>query len=349
MRERNYKILIIVGIVGLTVAIHYGLILEPIFGQSHWIHAIHGRFCYIPIVIGATLFGLRGGIIVASTISIAVMPFILNKDLGEHNLAGEFVELIFYYAIAILTGALIGRQLSIRKKQEETQLQLERSHKLSMVGQMAAGVAHEIKNPLASIKGAYEIICDKNTPEKDREEFSQIVSSEIKRIDDTVKGFLEFARPKESKFEKLNISDTISSSIKQIEAQLHEKNIKLKDNIQTSLFIRGDGEKIHQAALNLILNAVEASDSGSVINVDLAQDKNDIVLFTIKDNGSGISVQDLEKVFEPFFSSKTSGTGLGLAIVKAIIDNHDGQIHIESKADVGTEVSIVLPVYKERS
>ena len=103
-----------IGLIGLamaiTVGIHYGLILEPIFGQSHWVHALHGRFCYIPIVVAAVWFGLRGGLITAASISLLVLPYILGGQHTAHNLAGEMVELIFYFAIAVNHGFLAGNK-----------------------------------------------------------------------------------------------------------------------------------------------------------------------------------------------------------------------------------------------
>jgi len=171
IEKKSQKIALIGFVITLTLGIHYGWLIEPFFRHVHWLHALHGRFCYIPIVISASWFGLRGGIYTAGLISVLVLPYILGQDLETHEIAGEFTEIVFYFAIALLTGALIDRELFARKKHQEAQLQLERSQKLSLVGKIAAGVAHEIKNPLASIKGAFEIIFDRKTSDKDKGEF----------------------------------------------------------------------------------------------------------------------------------------------------------------------------------
>jgi two-component system sensor histidine kinase HydH len=348
--EKKLKISFLAGIVALTVGIHYGWVLTPLFGPSHWIHAVHGRFCYIPIVIAASWFGLRGGLYMATVISALVLPYILTATVADpHELSGELVEIVFYFAIAILTGSLIGRELSIRRKQEQTQLQLERSQKLSMVGRMAASVAHEIKNPLASIKGAVEILKDKATSDSDKDEFAGIVSKEIKRIDRTIGEFLEFARPRETKLEKLNLSDVLRSSVKQAETQATKNKIQIRSDIENDLVINGDAEKIHQVVLNLLLNSIEASESGSNIEVALARNKTDDVgvKLVISDHGKGIEESELEKVFEPFYTTKSSGSGLGLAVVKSIVENHQGKIRLESKLGQGTTVTITLPAWRE--
>lgn len=345
--ERNSKIAFLGSLIALTLAIHYGLVLENIFGHSEWVHTIHGRFCYIPIAVAAVWFGLRGGLLAATTISVLVLPYIFG--LREHpvNLSSEFVEIIFYFAVAALIGALIDREMLIRRKQEETQLQLERSHKLSMVGRMAAGVAHEIKNPLASIKGAAEILSDSSTSEKDKEEFRKIALNEIKRVNGTVKEFLDFARPKEPKLEKMNLSSAISAGIRQMERQLKGSGIRMSSDIQENLFIYGDSEKMHQVFLNLILNAIDASETDSAIDVVLRDADTGGVLLKIRDSGKGIDQSEIEDIFEPFYTTKPSGTGLGLTIVKAIIENHNGRIQIHSEPGVGTEIEVFFPEYKE--
>jgi signal transduction histidine kinase len=343
--ERQLKVLIIGGTVALTVAIHYGWVLEPIFGPSHWIHAIHGRFCYIPIVIAAAWFGLSGGVYTASAISLLVLPFIIGGDLSSHNLAQELVEIVFYFAIAVLAGWLFQRELFLRRKQEQTQLQLERSNKLSMVGQMAASVAHEIKNPLASIKGALEILSDDTTPATDREEFKETAIKEIRRIDGTISEFLEFARPRQSRLERLDLSETLRTSLKQIEVHSSKAGLQLVNRINDNIYIRGDRDKVHQVILNLLINAIQASSSGSAIEIHLKESENSRAILTIRDHGRGMTPNELSRIFEPFYSTKPSGTGLGLAIVKGIVDNHSGDIAFESASGHGTTATVIFPAF----
>ncbi len=342
--QTKYKTAILGGLITLTLGIHYGLILEPIFGQAHWIHAIHGRFCYIPIVMAASWFGLRGGVYAASIISLLVLPYVFVRVSGAHDLVGEIVEIIFYFAIAILSGALIDRQLLARKKQEEMRIQLERSHQLSIVGQIAAGVAHEIKNPLASIKGALEIISDENTSPDDKEEFRGILFSEIKRMDGTITEFLNFARPKETKLERLDLSELIPTTTKSVEAHALKLGVTIQKDIEDRIIIHGDKEKLHEMMLNLLLNAIQVSKPESIIEVWLEKRNTSTAILTIKDSGEGVEEADVDRIFEPFYTTKASGIGLGLAIVKAIVESHDGNIEVESQPGQGTKIVVSLPL-----
>jgi two-component system, NtrC family, sensor histidine kinase HydH len=339
------KLIILSVVVAITVAIHYGWPIFAIFGHTAWGHALHSRFCYVPIAISAAWFGLRGGIVSATAISLLVVPYLFGFGAHPADLSNELVEIIFYYAIGILIGALIDRELRVRRHQEETQLQLERSQRLSLVGQMAAGVAHEIKNPLASIKGAMEIMTDDTVSDDDRVEFREVISREIKRIDGTVTEFLAFARPREAVMQATDLSAALEQAVRQVTPKVTSSGMSITSNIAPNVKIIGDAEKLHQAVANLILNSVEASASGARIDVALISEGANARI-TLRDYGCGIPPAQLNQIYEPFFSTKASGTGLGLAIVKSIIDGHMGSIAVTSKSDIGTTFTITLPLAK---
>lgn len=347
MKDSRIKIGLLAGIIALTVAIHYGYVLEYFFGHSMWVHSIHGRFCYVPIVIGAAWFGLRGGLVCASSITLLILPYLMGDGAHMGSLSDELVEVFFYFAIGGLVGALVDRENEVKRRQERTQLDLERSYHLSVVGQMAASVAHEIKNPLASIKGASEILVDDQTSASDKKEFQGIVSKEIKRIDSTVEEFLQFARPKEVKRTKLDLSSALEESVRQIAPQIAVQGVKLVESIEPGVFVLGDHEKLHQVTINLILNAAQASTSGATVGVLLRNLPSGWAELTVRDQGKGIERQALSRVFEPFYTTKSSGTGLGLAIVKSIVEAHSGTIEISSQVGKGTQVQIKLPPYGE--
>ncbi len=343
--DRSSRIAILVGVTALTLGIHYGWLIEPFFGHVHWLHAIHGRFCYIPIVIAAAWFGLRGGLWQAAAISLLVIPYILVKEIEPHELASETMEIVFYFAIALLVGFLVDREYSARRKQQEAQIQVERSQKLSLVGPVAAGVAHEIKNPLASIKGAADILSDDAASTAERSEFRDILQGEVRRIDGTVREFLDFARPRETRLERLDLSEALRIVARQTEAQARQQGVAVETELQPHVFVAGDPEKLHQMILNLLLNAIEASPSGRPVTLRLLVDPRDRARIEISDHGSGIPPENTERVFEPFFTTKPSGSGLGLAVVKTIVDAHQGQIMINNRETGGTMVSVDLPIH----
>ncbi len=337
------KLIVLGLIMTVTVAIHYGWFTERLFGHIHWLHALHSRFCYIPIAIAATWFGLRGGLLAATVISLLIVPFVLGAASDASDFTQELVEIFFYYAIGALVGILIDREMRVRQEHQEVRLQLERSHHLSQVGQMAAGVAHEVKNPLASIKGAIEIIRDESVPKADRDEFSDIAFREVKRIDGTVSEFLEFARPKETEKRRLNLSASVESSIKQLVPQVTKAGLRLDSKIHPDIHIAADYEKIHQVLLNLVLNSIEASQPRGSISIELSRLSSNRAFLSISDTGCGMSPAERSQAFDPFFTTKSTGTGLGLAIVKSIVDGHGGQIEIVSEPGKGTRVDITLP------
>lgn len=341
--KRTTKFLTLGGVLAITLGIHYGLIVEPIFGHVHWIHAVHGRFCYIPIVISAAWFGLRGGLYTALFISLAVLPYIFTTGLEMHSLADELTEIVFYFAIALLAGGLFQREFRTRQKAEDMKLQLERSHKMSLVGQIAAGMAHEIKNPLASIKGSVEILCDDNTTGPDKAEFKSIVLKEVKRINASVTDFLEFARPSDTRMNELRLDEIVRSSLRQVHAQARKRGIKVDSEIGDEVKVMGDEEKVHQVLLNLLLNAVDASPDGSSVTVRLDATSEEAII-SVEDSGEGISAENAGRVFEPFFTTKPSGTGLGLAIARSIIERHGGQINLRNGASRGAIAEVRLPL-----
>jgi len=346
-KGNNYKIVTLAGITAFTLAIHYGLVVEPLFGHIHWFHALHGRFCYVPIVIAASWFGLRGGIYSATIISAFVLPYIFARDIGAHDQVSELVEIVFYYFIGALIGLLVDREFLARKKQQEAELQVERSQKLSLMGQLAAGVAHEIKNPLASIKGAADIIVDRDTSADDRDEFKDILQNEIRRIDNTVSEFLGFARAKETKLERTDLTNVINFCVRQVSPQAEQSGVTIHAEIDEGIFAPGDEEKLHQMTLNLVLNAINASSEGGTIKVFLRRTRNHCSELTVTDEGIGMRTEELDHAFEPFYTTRTEGTGLGLAIVKSIVEHHRGEIALTSEIGHGTEAKVIIPLSTE--
>jgi two-component system sensor histidine kinase HydH len=339
------KAAILVGLIALTLGIHYGWLIEPFFGHAHWVHAIHGRFCYIPIVVGAAWFGLRGGVTVAAAISVLVIPYMMLEAAGTTALVEEIVEVVFYFAIAVLSGALFDRELRARRRAAEARVQLERSQRLSLLGQIAAGMAHEVKNPLASIKGAAEILTDENSPEEARREFREILLKEVRRINTSVSDFLAFARPGETRFTQCDLTEVISRALRQLEAQAQKQLISFTQSLEPGVIIHGDPDKLHQVFLNLILNALQASPSGGRIDVALTRDtRRGSAVLEIRDSGPGIPPKDLGRVFEPFFTTKPGGTGLGLAIAASIAEAHGGTLVLANNSAEGATARLTLPL-----
>ena len=284
----------------------------------------------------------------ASVISAFTILYIYIQpaDLPQDTY-GEVIEIAFYLAIGAFSGILLDNERASRRKKDEAERRLQQAEKLSLLGQMVASISHEIKNPLGSIKGAVQILKDNNTPDTDKKEFTGIIEKEVDRLDLVVRNYLSFSRPVSTNLEKIDLNVIIDGAVKQMKFQSNEMDIDLRFTPIKIPMIKGDPDKLHQLFLNLLLNSLQATPAGGIIEItgNKTRDNNrNWVEIRIKDSGSGISTENLTRIFEPFFSTKTQGTGLGLATAKAIVDEHLGSIRAESVAGKGTTFIIAFPV-----
>jgi signal transduction histidine kinase len=313
-------------------------------------HAIHGRLCYIPIVLSAFWFGIRGGLTTALVISFFSLVYISIKPVGlPQDVFGEFTEIAFYFAIGGLSGILLESERSHRRKKEEAERKLAQAERLSLVGQMVTSIAHEIKNPLGSIKGAVQIMKDGGTPEKDKAEFARIIEKEVDRLDGVVRDYLSFARPSPTAMTPVNLCDIFAAVIRQMKYQCDHNGVKISLRSTENPIVLGNPNRLHQLILNILLNSLQAMPSGGevVIACDTATDKAGWVRVNISDNGPGIPEEQIKKIFEPFYSTKTSGTGLGLATAQAIMIEHGGRIAAKSAPGKGATFVFDFPAAKD--
>lgn len=244
--------------------------------------------------------------------------------------------------LAVCFGLLYGvwRQAKSHKRERE-QLKLER---MMCVNQLAAGIAHEIRNPLTSIKGFIQLMA-RRTDKPATPEHLEIILSEIGRIDNLITEFQMLASPlKEPVFKKVNICKLIEDIVFLMESQLYAKNIKLQIQSPDSLcFAFGDISQLKQVFINLLKNAIEAVPQGGSIIIDIAQQQ-DSMAVTVENNGDGIPADVMEKLGTPFFTTKENGTGLGLSVCYSIVQNHGGKIKVFSQSDTRTAFTVLLPV-----
>ncbi len=345
------KLLIVTAVICGTLTIHfYDVLFGGLIGHSHLMHAIHGRLCYIPIVLAAFWFGIRGGLTTAMIISLFTLVYINIRPAGQQqDVFGEFTEIAFYFAIGGLSGILLESERSSRRKREEAEHRLAQAERLSLVGQMVTSIAHEIKNPLGSIKGAVQIMKDSGTPEKDRAEFASIIEKEVNRLDGVVRDYLSFARPSVPKMAAVNLCDVFTAVIRQMKYQCDQSGVTISLQSIENPIVHGDPNRLHQLILNILLNSLQAMPGGGqvVITCDTAGDKAGWLRIGIADTGPGIPEENLKKIFESFYSTKASGTGLGLVIARAIVEEHGGRIAVKSQPGKGTTFMLDFPAAEE--
>lgn len=233
----------------------------------------------------------------------------------------------------------IRNDITEKKKSEEM---LHRQDKLAAVGQLAAGVAHEIRNPLTSMKGYAEFLqMDEQDPQ--RQEFLEIILDEIDRVNNIVEEFMVLAKPKAVELEEKNIIPIVQNVVSMLKFEARKRNVKLEfDADEDIVQIECDENRLKQVFLNFIKNGIEAMPDGGELMVKTEiQDEN--VVISIKDTGVGIPPDTLKKIGEPFYTTKKNGNGLGLMVSFKIIESHNGKVYIESEQNKGTTFKILLP------
>ncbi|WP_050182692.1 EAL domain-containing protein [Domibacillus robiginosus] len=232
---------------------------------------------------------------------------------------------------------IVGRDITEKRKAEEMLL---KSEKLTVVGELAAGVAHEIRNPLTSIKGFVQLLQQGMI----KEEFFSVIMEEFDRVEDIIKEFLTLAKPQEIQLRKINIHKVLQDVETLLRSEAHLQNVQILHVIeQTIPSFMCDPNQIKQVFINLIKNSIEAMPDGGIVKVQ-SSIEDSTVLIKVMDNGIGIKEDRIHKLGEPFFSNKEKGTGLGLMLCFRIIRQHKGTILFKSRENEGTTVEVRLPL-----
>jgi signal transduction histidine kinase len=214
---------------------------------------------------------------------------------------------------------------------------------LSALGELSAGMAHEIRNPLGSIKGAVEILRDDYSPDEAKYEFIEILLKETDRLNRIVQEFLGFARPKQPEFQQADLNEALDSVLTLTAQEARKAGITVKRELDPAIGRRSlDAGLLKQAFLNLVLNAIQAMPRGGTLTVE-SRLNGDAFEVRVSDTGPGIPEENRKKLFSPFFTTKKNGTGLGLAITYRIIENHRGTIDVLSESGKGATFVIRIP------
>ena len=235
------------------------------------------------------------------------------------------------------------KDLTELKKLEK---QIARNEQMNAMGQLASGVAHEIRNPLNSIATIVQQLDKDFEPVSDNKEYhslAKIVSKEVKRMNETIENFLRFSKPEPIQKSKFILKELLDSISNQFTPLLLEKGIKLSITQNWDGEINWDRNQIKQVLINLLKNSIEAISNSGKIDLIILNVDNHIVM-KIVDNGEGIPKENLQKIFNLYFTSKAKGTGIGLSIIQRIINEHDGIITVESDSQIGTTFTISLPI-----
>jgi two-component system, NtrC family, sensor histidine kinase HydH len=247
-------------------------------------------------------------------------------------------------------GNLIAYVVLLRDLTEVNYLKREvaRSQRLASLGRLAAGVAHEIRNPLSSIKGFATYFRERYRDNAQDAGTAEIMIQEVERLNRVISQLLEFARPLQVTLQDVSLPSIIRHTLKMIEGQAREHRIDIRTDLPEDMEpITADPDKLKQVFLNLYLNGMTAMENGGTLTVSAAREEHHTVRVDITDTGRGIPAEDLGRIFDPYFTTKPTGTGLGLAIVYKVVEAHGGEIRVTSAVGSGTTVSIYLPTMKK--
>lgn len=281
--------------------------------------------------------GLKRGEKIEEEIELETKPHVLKNLLintsfleGEQNQAGGMVILV--------------RDITRLKRLSE---EINKNKRLASLGQIASAIAHEIRNPLSSIRGLAQFLFQSCAKESEQKNDLKVIVQEVDRLNQLINQVLDFSRPKKLNITCFAIGDMITELVNLLKLESREKEIQFEFSLECSrqnLF--ADKDQIRQALMNIILNSIQAVPSGGIIDISLqltTYRNEDALLVSIKDNGAGISQEELSHIFDPFFTTRSQGTGLGLSIAYNIIEMHQGTIVVESEKGKGTEVKIFIP------
>jgi signal transduction histidine kinase len=278
-----------------------------------------------------------------------VAVFCLGEKKSGDTYTSEDIQLLTTLsnqaAVAVENAIMYSDLMKQFQELKNTRDQLIQADKLAVIGTMAAGIAHEIKNPLTSIQLYVQMMQDRFDDQEFRQKFMQMVPSEVERLNKIVNDLTSFAKPAKLESEIAQINDILEKSIRLSEISFKKLNVKVVRDFGSVPNVSVNQQKMMQIFLNLIKNGAEAMVNGGTLTIKTYHDAfANKVCIDVKDEGQGITDENLKKLFSPFFTTKDKGTGLGLAITRRIIEEHKGEIKVKSKVGEGTTFTVELPV-----
>lgn len=323
------------------------------------LHEISQRFYYIPIVYAAYRFGLKGSIFFSLLSGVIYLLHISeHRTAAQTTILNQYAEVIMFQLVGITTGFFANRErqqlLRFEKASEDLATAYEelkntvdllvRTARLKSLGELAAAITHEIRNPLASIKGAIEIISEEISIESPRREFITVIEREVDRLNKLVDEFLRFARPRAAEKVLANLNQLIASVVNFVSPQAAKAGVTLVANPHNDLpLVPIDTDQLQQVLLNLILNAIQAMPTGGLVEIT-CEPVLDQVEIRVRDRGIGIIPEQHSKVFEPFFTTKANGSGLGLPIAYQLVKQNGGELKLLEIEPPGSLFVVSLPL-----
>jgi two-component system sensor histidine kinase PilS (NtrC family) len=317
-------------------------------------------FLYLVIIIySSILLPKRGTLVIAALCSIqfgimvdleyygVIYPFGENDGLLASVYTGSqvfykiLITMIACFAVALLSNFLSEQVRETRRELRTMEDHVKRVEKMASIGEMAAGMAHEIKNPLASLIGSIQMLSEDMRYDPDHDRLMRIILREADRLSSLVNNFLLYARPPVGRVKAVELDKVLTDTVELLKKDANtDGRITIAKTIQPEIWISMDPVHLRQIFWNLLLNAAEAIDGEGAIEIEMHASKNRHAFVRITDDGMGMTRKDLKSIFNPFFTTKPAGTGLGLSIVHRILEAYDAWLNIDSEAGKGTTITL---------
>ena len=335
-------------------------------GYTHGIESYYYLIFLIPLIPAATLFELPGVTLMTAIAALSYFSFLLpifidwsTYPLGPGQISLMCLRVSFYAIVAFVVHEQATAKREEMKRTEEAaerlaesnrslrlaEASLRRSERLAALGQLTAGLAHELRNPLGTIKASAEMLTKDFTKQRPEvmSEMAGYIGSEVDRMNGLVASFLDFARPLQMHPAAADLRATLDEVVRQQADFARSRNISLYVRVnEPALSFTFDPDLLKLAVSNLVQNAIQASAPGQNVEIRAENGSQNVLIF-VSDHGAGIQPEHLENIFNPFFTTRPQGVGLGLAIVSKIVDEHHGKIRVFSEPGSGTTFEMALP------
>ena len=292
---------------------------------------------------------IQYGVLIALEFQGVIYPvgievdFIFRDYNWNYVLYKLFITIIACFGVAFLSGFLAEQERRAKKDLWAMEDQVKRVEKLAAIGEMASGLAHEIKNPLASLSGSIQFLREDIPYDPDRDRLMDIILREADRLTALVNDFLMFAKPQPGQIKIVELDVALEEIIKVFTSNSHRnKRIIVTKQLAEAIFVEIDPEHLRQVVWNLLLNADEAIENEGRIDIIMYPVDKQHICITISDSGCGMNEETMKSIFDPFFTAKPKGTGLGLSIVQRIITSYNGLIDVQSEPEKGTTFTVKL-------
>jgi two-component system, NtrC family, sensor histidine kinase HydH len=355
LNGKTARVVVVAGSLGAIAAVH--VLSDP---MRHDMHSFLFKITYVPLILAGWWFLLRGALVasaVMSAFSLLHWAGQLSEHAAHHPLWSVVADVVLYNVVAFTTGKLAERSLRARERAEAGARQLEenarallaaeeamrRSERLRALGELAAGMAHEIRNPLGGIRGAAEVLVKDGTRPEARAEFGKLLDDEVTRLDRVVGNFLDFARPPAAEVSLVRPAEIVDAVFLLLSSTTRASGVATQNSVPRDLAVRADPALLRQILLNLCLNAVQAQErlGGGVRVRGVREDGR--VLLDVEDEGPGVPADIRDRLFDPYVTGRAGGSGLGLPIASRIAESMGAGVSLLRTGDSGSAFRVSLP------